>query len=268
MAICVTRFQYSVEFSSLHWCNTWEQHILIKPPPNSGFFYFNYKQSFNIVLLAVVDANYKFLYVDIGCNGLVSDGGIFRNSAFSEALENNSLNIPNPEPVPGERFPLFYVIVADDAFPLKENILKPYNQTGLTTEGHIYNYRISRAGCIVEHAFGVLFNRFQIFMSPIGLKPEKVETNVLVCCSLHNYLSSRPTSRAIYLPQGTLDTDDSNTHVGSPGDWRQQPPPQGLLPLAQQGGNRHTNAAKEIIGYLCTYYNSDQGSVASQNNMI
>ena len=25
--------------------------------------------SFSIMLLAVVDANYKFLYVDIGCNG-------------------------------------------------------------------------------------------------------------------------------------------------------------------------------------------------------
>ena len=244
------------------------KHILIKPPPNSGSFYFNYKHSFSIVLLAVVDANYKFLYVDIGRNGRVSDGGVFRSSTLSEALESNSLNIPPPEPVPGESFSLPYVIVADDAFPLKENILKPYSQTGLTTERRIYNYRLSRARRIVENAFGILANRFQIFMTPIGLEPEKVETIVLACCSLHNYLSSRSTFRAVYSPQGSLDTEERDTYIVSPGDWRQQQQPQGLLPLVRQCGNRHTNAAKEVRDYLCMYFNSDQGSVPWQNNMI
>jgi len=37
--------------------------------------------------MAVVDADYKFIYVDVGCNGRISDGGVFRNSTFSEALE-------------------------------------------------------------------------------------------------------------------------------------------------------------------------------------
>ena len=78
------------------------KHVLIKPPPNSGSFYINYKHSFSIVLLVVVDANYKFLYVDVGCNGRVSDGGVFRNSSLSTALEGNSLNTPPPEPFSGE----------------------------------------------------------------------------------------------------------------------------------------------------------------------
>ena len=30
-------------------------------------------------LLALVDADYKLTYVDIGCQGPISDGGIFKN---------------------------------------------------------------------------------------------------------------------------------------------------------------------------------------------
>ena len=122
------------------------KHIVIRPPPGSGLYYFNYKHSFSIVLLAVVDANYKFIYIDVGCNGRVSDGGVFRNCDLFTAMENNTLNIPSPEPLMADRsFPLPYMFVSDDAFPLKEYIQKPFGQVGLTTDKRIFNYRLSRA---------------------------------------------------------------------------------------------------------------------------
>ena len=244
------------------------KHVLIKPPSNSGSFYFNYKHSFSIVLLAVVDANYKFLYVDVGCNGRVSDGGVFRNSSLSTALEGNSLNTPPPEPLSGESVPLHYTIVADDAFPLKEYIQKPYSQVGLTPGKRIFNYRLSRARRVVENAFGILANRFRVFMTPIRLAPEKVENIVLACCSLHNFLSSHHTSRAIYAPQGSFDTEDSDSHAMTPGNWRQEQQPQGLISLERHSGNRHTNAAKAMRDYLCMYFNSDRGSVPWQSSMV
>ena len=71
--------------------------------------------------MALVDADYKFLYVDVGCNGRISDGGVFRHSSLSSALENNDLNVPK------ERMGFLpYVVVADDAFPLKTYLTKPY----------------------------------------------------------------------------------------------------------------------------------------------
>ena len=74
------------------------KHVNIKPPANSGSYHYNYKQRFSIVLMALVDADYRFIYVDIRCNGRVSDGAVFRYCTLSSALENNTLDIPPPEP--------------------------------------------------------------------------------------------------------------------------------------------------------------------------
>ena len=54
------------------------KHILIQCPFNSGAEYYNYKSQFSIVLLALVDAQYNFMYVHIGTQGRISDGCITR----------------------------------------------------------------------------------------------------------------------------------------------------------------------------------------------
>ena len=45
-----------------------------KKLPNSGSYFYNYIGYMSIVLLAVVDANLEFTFVDVGLNGRI-DGG-------------------------------------------------------------------------------------------------------------------------------------------------------------------------------------------------
>jgi len=59
-----------------------EKHVRIKCPPKTGSSFFCYKNFFSIVLLGIVDPNYKFLIVDIGSYGRHSDSSIFENSSF------------------------------------------------------------------------------------------------------------------------------------------------------------------------------------------
>ena len=62
------------------------KHVNIKTPVNSGSQFLNYKHSFSVVMMALVDADYKFIYCDVGCNGRISDGGVFGGCSLDEAM--------------------------------------------------------------------------------------------------------------------------------------------------------------------------------------
>ena len=88
----------------------------------------------------------------------ITNGGVFRNSFLSNALSLNTLNILLSD---SESLP--YVVVADDAFPLKTYMMKPDTFKNLCTEKRVFNYHLSRARRVVENALGILANRFRIF---------------------------------------------------------------------------------------------------------
>ena len=235
------------------------KHVTIKTPVNSGSNLFNYKHSFSVVMMALVDADYKFIYCDVGCNGRISDGGVFAGCSLDEAMQKKTANIPKPQPAPGDERPISYSMVADEAFPLRENIMKPYPHRSLEVEKRIFNYRLSRAIRVVENAFGILANRFRIFLTPIALPPATVEKIVLASCSLHNLL--RTEAGTAYV--GALaDRENPETREVTPGLWRSD---QALQKAPLPVGTNPTARAKTLRDYVCTYYvNSEVGSVAWQ----
>ena len=63
------------------------KHCVIQKPANSGSLYLNYKGTFSVVLMAISDANYKFVSVEVGSYGKQSDGGIFSSSKLGQFLK-------------------------------------------------------------------------------------------------------------------------------------------------------------------------------------
>ena len=173
------------------------KHITIQSPANSGSLYFNYKGTFSIVLLAMVDAFYRFIYVDIGSYGKQSDAGIFGHSNLGKALQRpDSLNLPADCVIEGaeDLGPLPYVVVGDEAFPLQRHVMRPYPGRQATFEQNTYNYRHSRARRMVECAFGILAARWRVFHTKMAVLPATVEKVIQATTVLHNMLQNDTTA--------------------------------------------------------------------------
>ena len=133
----------------------------MQAPNKSGSLYHNYKGTFSVVLMAIVDPWYRFTCVDIGDYGSNADGAIWSRSAFGQALEHREWDLPPPKPLPNWRAGgvFLHVFVGDEAFSLKANLMRPYPRAkvGIMERiKQIFNYRLSRARRIVENAFGIL----------------------------------------------------------------------------------------------------------------
>jgi len=75
------------------------KHIRVIKPSNSGSMYLNYKDYFSIILLAVVDSEYLFIYVSVKSYGKDCNSSIFKATTFWKNLTENALNLPIPRPL-------------------------------------------------------------------------------------------------------------------------------------------------------------------------
>ena len=229
--------------------------MALKKPKNTGALYHNYKGFFSIVMLALVDGQYKFRWVDAGTVGSCSDAQIFNASQLKRRIEDGRIGFPHPAPITqGGRVP--YFILADDAFALKTWLMKRYGRRMLTREEGIANYRISRGRRVVENAFGILVSRFRVMTTTIELPTTTVREVVFTCVVLHNILRSQYQGQHGGQQPGEDDDDDV------PGDC-------GLIGGAA-GGGQDRNPAKEAKrqrDYLKDYFNNER-AVAWQDGRI
>lgn len=224
------------------------KHVVLQAPLNSGSMFHNYKGTFSIVLLAVVDSRRCFRVIDVGGYGRTSDGGILANSAFGRALRDGTLQLPADRLIPGadHRGPQPHVFVGDEAFPLRKNLMRPFPGRTLPRDRRVYNYRLSRARLVVENAFGILASQWRMYRRPMELQPDFVGRCVKATCVLHNFLQkTTPASAMRGLPDGDVE------------------------PLPGLGRVAANNSAREAIRVRETFaaYFNAEGAVPWQENV-
>ena len=122
------------------------KHVQMFAPARSGSSYFRCKKTQSVVLMAVSDAKYCFILVDIGDGGRQSDGSVYNNSQLGFAIENNLLKIPEDSKIVNNCDKILpYVFVADDAFGLKRHMMKPYAFKNLSIDKLVFT--IDLVGC-------------------------------------------------------------------------------------------------------------------------
>jgi len=105
-------------------------------------------------------------------------------------MEHNNVRLLSAETLPDKQLAVPFVFVDNDVFALSVNIMKPYagHSPGSSLPVRIFNYSLSRACRAFENMFAILSVKCSVFSKPVTLHPSKVQTVVLTCIYLHNFL--------------------------------------------------------------------------------
>uniref|UniRef100_A0A8C4QKB3 Zgc:194221 n=1 Tax=Eptatretus burgeri TaxID=7764 RepID=A0A8C4QKB3_EPTBU len=168
------------------------KHVIFQAPPRPINVLSKCKKSFYIMLMAVVDPEYKFVVVDVGSAELRSDKTTLQNCGLYKSLEQEHLSFPPAQPLPGAPAlgPIPLVVVGDETFPLKTYLIRPFTGRNVSEEKKIFNARLCGARAIVENAFDILASRWRVYYRRITHWPDTVTKIVKATVVLHNILQN------------------------------------------------------------------------------
>ncbi|KAK0147772.1 Protein ALP1-like [Merluccius polli] len=184
-----------------------------------------------VIQAPVVDAYYRFWVIDVGGYGRTSDGVILSHSRFGEGLMGGTLDFPEDKEFPeaGHCRKMPYVLVGDEAFPLRRYLMRPFHGSNIPTDDRV-------GGCI-----GVS-----------SLSPEKVELCVKATCILHKFM--RVTS--MREKRGRLATQELPEQTAH-----------ALRNVGRIGSNNATREALRVREAFMSYFN-EEGAVPWQHQAL
>ncbi|XP_049522640.1 putative nuclease HARBI1 [Dermacentor silvarum] len=158
-------------------------HFPVSPPKEHATDYYNYKGWYSIILLALVDHRYRFRYIRVGSPGRCHDASVYADSELKNLVESAHFKTPHAII---EGTSVAPVILCDQAFPLTQNLMKPYANPQDGTPQQVFNYNLSRTRRIVENAFGRMKARFRFVAKRTECRLPNSRKAIRACCILHN----------------------------------------------------------------------------------
>lgn len=211
------------------------------------------------MLMALRDAHYSFLMIDVRSYGRNSDSSIFNITELSHMLRLLVNNLPPKVAFSENEEPLPFVVIADKAFPLLPNFMRPYSGRNCTRDQQIYNYRLSRARRTIENAFGIMASRWRIFQRPIIAAPEKATKIVCATAVQHNFLlkdelARQPVERRCCPPSYSDRINFVNQEITA-GKWREMK--SNFSRIGRQSVNRASCVARSTREHFKHYFNHE-----------
>ena len=166
-------------------------HIPMRCPPGgleACKEYHNFKNFYSIVLMALVDSQYRFLWASCGFPGNSHDALVFKSTDLWRRIQEGYI------PQIGKSIDDVIVppvIVGDSAFPLCTWLMKPFTNAILSPEQRNFNYRLSRARMVTEGVYGQLKGRWRVLLRKCESSRDQVRTATLACVVLHNTCINR-----------------------------------------------------------------------------
>lgn len=90
-----------------------------------------------MILPNLVNYDYKFFHVDVGCHDRISGVGVYLNSSLHASIQQGKLNLPNPKTwrqnadefwIDETQDNIPFLFVGDVAFSLSTHIMKPCSE--------------------------------------------------------------------------------------------------------------------------------------------
>lgn len=134
---------------------------------NAGRYYCARKEKFAILLMAICDADRRFLWFDMSCTPTTHDSLAWLTTELGQIFERGEL--PNP-----------FFLLGDSAFTCTLSMISPGKDDD-------FNFEHSSLRINIECAFGQLIRRWGLLWKPLEMEFKK-RTGVIGCCiRLHNF---------------------------------------------------------------------------------
>ena len=162
-------------------------HIPIQCPPGgreSNKEYHNLKNFYSIILMAMVDSHYQFIWGSCGYPRNSHDAIILQSTELWADIQDWNYLPTIAKEVDKQNVPP--LVIADSAFPLTTWLMKPFTHAVLSEKQRYFNYRLSRARMVTEGAYGQLKGRWRVLLRKCESDSENVRRFALACMVLHN----------------------------------------------------------------------------------